>query len=165
MEHCMLQSMRRYLTAKCARTVNEREWLIPCFWSAIVWNSIMAWTRRARQRLSNQTVSESRASHWLHGAKPQTQTHPGPQHLPLWDTSERKKTTIWPLTQFHIVAFISSLSHRGLERKGAFSRQTDESQLSQFLKKISVKVFQSNPTKNNILCGDSDSVVQFFCWI
>lgn len=71
----------------------------------------------ASQGLCNQTGSEHRAARWHHGAKPQTQTHPGPPHLPLGDTYQRKKTTIWPRRQSHRAAFLHSYSHRVLERK------------------------------------------------
>lgn len=134
MERCTLQTTGSYLTAKCVKFWKKgraHRRLIPCLECDCV-----RWYKgggaEASQGLSNQTVSEQRAARWLHSAKPQTQTHPGPPHLPLGDTSWRKKTTIWPRTPSRRAAFIRSLSHCALEREGAISHQKDESPLSPF---------------------------------
>lgn len=114
-------------------------------WSVIVWNSIKSGGVGASQGLFNQTVSERRAARWLHSAQPQTQTHPGPPHLPLSDTSQSgEKNNL----ASHTILLSSLYSPIVLWKEKEFP--------SPVLKKTRVKLVQNNPSQNNLqdsVCG------------
>lgn len=80
-----VQPVRIYLTAKCVGIMKERECLDT---DCVKWYK--SW-REGGGFKGFLPVSACRAAGRLHGIKTQTQTLPGPPHLPLCDTSTERE--------------------------------------------------------------------------